>query len=371
MHRSPTTPWRHARRRHLAALTAALVAVLAAPTVASADVKVAFLQGEQVANVDRPGSTAADAISALLAGPTAAETAAGVRTYVPQQTALRSVSVVDGVANVDLSLPFVSVDDDPDSLRARLTQVVQTLTGPEGAKGVRLTIDGGQPLGLFPGVSATSVLTVGYLQTPNVKAPTTAAAKPPETKATTKPVSGLRAAQQRLAALGFLLPGDVDGLSGPVTQAAIIAYQKWQRLPRTGTLTAKTLSTLSHASRPKPETRGGSGKRAEVLLDRQVVLAIENNVVVRTLHVSTGAPATPTPPGDFKVYAQFTRWWSVPFAEWLLWASPFNAGIAFHQLAEVPVYPASHGCVRLTAAQAKWLYDFLDVGNPVKVITRS
>jgi lipoprotein-anchoring transpeptidase ErfK/SrfK len=108
-----------------------------------------------------------------------------------------------------------------------------------------------------------------------------------------------------------------------------------------------------------------------VLLDRQVALAIENDRVVRTLHVSTGAPSSPTPPGDFKVYAKIPKWWSVPFREWLLWAVPFNGGIAFHELAEVPPYAASHGCVRERFVSSKWMYDFARVGMPVKVLTRS
>ena len=49
-----------------------------------------------------------------------------------------------------------------------------------------------------------------------------------------------------------------------------------------------------------------------------------------------GSSATPTPPGDYKAYAKIAKWWSVPFREWLLWAVPFNGGIAFHELAEVP-----------------------------------
>ena len=108
-----------------------------------------------------------------------------------------------------------------------------------------------------------------------------------------------------------------------------------------------------------------------MLLDRQVALAIENDKVVRVLHVSTGAPSTPTPPGTYRVYDRIPKWWSVPFREWLLWAVPFNGGIAFHELAEVPAYPASHGCVRDVYVNSKWMFDFSRVGMPVKVLTKS
>jgi lipoprotein-anchoring transpeptidase ErfK/SrfK len=48
---------------------------------------------------------------------------------------------------------------------------------------------------------------------------------------------------------------------------------------------------------------------------------------------------------------------------------PFVGGIAFHEFADVPVYPASHGCVRQSFAVARWTYDFAEVGMPVKVVT--
>ena len=92
---------------------------------------------------------------------------------------------------------------------------------------------------------------------------------------------------------------------------------------------------------------------------------------MRTIPVSTGKPATPTPPGDYRVYAKIPRWWSTPFREWLPWALPFVGGIAFHELQDVPVFPASHGCVRQSFTVAKWTYDFASVGMPVKVIAKS
>jgi hypothetical protein len=351
-------------------VAAALLAVLAPVRPASAEeaqqstVKVWFLQGEQMISVDRPGATVADAVRQLLTGPTAAEAKRGFRSYVPKGTKLRSATVRSGVATVDLSLQFVQ-GRNAGALRARLSELVHTASGPESATKVRLLVNGGTPLGVFPGVFSAGPITVEYLETPDHPTP-----KPPTE--TAPPVLGpVRAAQQRLAELGYLLPKDVDGQAGPTTQTAVLAFQKWEGLQRDGMLGPQTLKRLQTAERPEPRTRGISGRRAEVLLDRQVALAIENNRVVRVLHVSTGSSATPTPPGDFKVYAKIPKWWSVPFREWLLWAVPFNGGIAFHELAEVPAYPASHGCVRESYTTSKWMFDFSRVGMPVKVLGRS
>jgi lipoprotein-anchoring transpeptidase ErfK/SrfK len=339
--------------------------LLAVPATAHADVRVYFLQGEQVVGTTRPGTTAEDALRALLAGPTPAETARGYRTYVPADTGLRSIAVSGSLATVDLTLSFLA-DQAAESQRARISQLVYTLNGTQGVRRVKLLLEGGTPVGLVPGIVTERALSVRSLRTPDVRPPSTAE---PSTGATPAPQrTSVRAAQERLADLGYLLPGDVDGRLGPATTAAVIAFQKWEGLGRDGVIGPATTARLRTASRPTPSTRGGSGRRAEVLLGKQVALAIEDNRVVRTIHVSTGAEATPTPPGSFKVYGQFARWWSTPFQEWLLWASAFNGGIAFHQFPDVPVFPASHGCVRITVAQARWMYDFLDVGTPVRVI---
>ena len=163
----------------------------------------------------------------------------------------------------------------------------------------------------------------------------------------------------------------LDGRLGPSTANAVLGFQKWERLDRTGLLDAPTKLRLKTASRPSPLTQGAPGKRAEIFLDRQVALLIDNNEVVRAIPVSTGKPSTPTPPGDYRVYAKIPRWWSTPFREWLPWALPFVGGIAFHQFGDVPVFPASHGCVRQSTTVARWTFDFATVGMPVKVISRS
>jgi hypothetical protein len=67
----------------LEVLLLAIVLGLAANGSAAAPadrVQVFFLQGEQLVHVSRAGSTAADAVRGLLAGPTRAEARRGLRT---------------------------------------------------------------------------------------------------------------------------------------------------------------------------------------------------------------------------------------------------------------------------------------------------
>ena len=355
--------------RALHVVLLAFVAVLACVGGASAagatpHVSVYFVRGEQLASVQRPGSSSFDAMRGLVAGPTPAERAQGFRTYLPPRTRLLRVKVANRVATVDLNDAFAS-GRDSESLLARLSEVVRTLTGPEGATKVQLLMNGRIITARFPNISLSHPITFRYLQTPNVAVP-----KPPALRLQ-PPDPAVKTLQQKLIDLGYLVRGDDDGRFGPATQNAILSFQKWERLDRTGLLNTETKARLAIATHPSPITKGAAGKRAEVLLDRQVALLIDDNEVVRTIAVSTGATATPTPPGDYHVYAKIPRWWSTPFREWLPWALPFVGGIAFHQLQDVPAYPASHGCVRQLYTVARWTYNFATIGMPVKVIARS
>jgi len=337
---------------------------MAAPATAAPHVSVYFLRGEQLAVVQRPGKTPFDAIRELIAGPTRAELKHGFRTYVPTNTHVLSVKIVNGVATVDLNERFASGSDQA-SLLARLAQVVRTLTGPQGAKKVQFLMNGGVVAARFPGISMSRPITLGFLQTPNVPVPQPPALRLPP------PDPAVKALQQHLIELGYLVAGEDDGRFGPATQNAILSFQKWERLGRTGLLDTQTKARLIVATHPSPISKGNTGKRAEVLLDRQVALLIDDNEVLRTIAVSTGKPSTPTPPGNYHVYAKIPRWWSTPFREWLPWALPFVGGIAFHELQDVPAYPASHGCVRQLYTVARWTYNFATVGMPVKVIAKS
>ena len=344
-------------------LAVSLVATAAAGTPEHR-VAVFFLHGEQLGRTTRPGAGAVDAVRQLLAGPTRAEARDGFRTYIPSRTPLRRLNVSGGVATVDLGRRFLAARTRP-SLLARLSELVRTLTAPQAANRVQLLVDGQPVTGVFPGIDTSKPVSFRYLSTPNGPVP-----QPPPPRLR-PPDKHVKAAQLQLIALGYLLKGDADGRLGPVTSNALLAFQKWERLSRTGLLDSPTDSRLANAARPQPVTRGRTGRRAEILLDRQVALLIEDNAVVRAIAVSTGKPSTPTPPGDYRVYAKIPRWWSTPFREWLPLALPFVGGIAFHQYLVVPSYAASHGCVRQSPTVARWTYDFASVGMPVKVITRS
>ena len=101
-------------------------------------------------------------------------------------------------------------------------------------------------------------------------------------------------------------------------------------------------------------------------LRRQVALLIDDNRVVRTVHISSGAGGK-TPTGSFRVYRKERYSWSVPFKVWLPWASYFTGGVAFHEFGSVPTYAASHGCIRVNHYDAAMLFGFAETGTRVDV----
>jgi hypothetical protein len=150
----------------------AAVVWIAISSAASAPprVSVYFLRGEQLASAQRAGRTPLEAMRQLIAGPTPAETRRGFRTYLPTGTRVLGVSVANGVATVDLNKRFAS-GRNRGSLLARLSQVVRTLTGLQGAKAVQLLVKGGIAADRFPGISMSRPITFRFLQTPNVAVP--------------------------------------------------------------------------------------------------------------------------------------------------------------------------------------------------------
>lgn len=133
-----------------AATTQATTAATAtpAPTI-SFDVW--FARGDRLVSERRthPATqrVATAALAALLAGPTAAERAAGDTTAIPAGTRLLGITVHDDVANVDLTSEYQSGGGSL-SMQVRLGQVVYTLTQFTTVKRVRFALDG-TPVDVF------------------------------------------------------------------------------------------------------------------------------------------------------------------------------------------------------------------------------
>ena len=107
----------------------------------------------------------------------------------------------------------------------------------------------------------------------------------------------------------------------------------------------------------------GHGRHVEADLSRQVLALIVGGRVERIYHTSTGAPATPTILGSYRVYRKDLG----TNAKGMVHSSYFIRGYAVHGYPSVPVYPASHGCLRVPLADALSIYNWLRYGDRVDV----
>ena len=310
-------------------------------------VEVAFVRSGRLVRVERvvPQGVSAEvhALRELVQGPTRLERRQGIRTAIPEGARLRSVRADGDVWLTSFSRSLLGAGA-PATKETRLAQIAVTLA----------------PLG--PQEYA-AVATEGRLVT------TLRLGMRPDTwRAETGENDYryvVRGIQLRLWLLGYLDRSDVTGSLDYLTEQALLAFQGWEDLDRTGSVTGQTQVALFTASRPEPSARR-PGRRIEIYRDFGVLLMVDSGEVVRVMHTSTGNAGL-TPVGSFRVYVKALLSWSVPFKVWMPYAAYFTGGIATHQSPNVPSYPASHGCVRLPEGEAERVYGFVEVGTPVAV----
>ena len=177
--------------------------------------------------------------------------------------------------------------------------------------------------------------------------------------------------QRRLKELGYLL-GPADGVKGQQTRASVMAFQQVNGLSVDGVVGPVTLAALD--APVAPELRGGPATRIEVDLTRQLAHVVREGTRVVTLHVSSGngeayrggTAHARTPVGDFRIERRIH---GERHAELGVLYDPlyFHRGFAIHGSNSVPNHPASHGCIRVTRADASWLISNVTDGTPVQI----
>jgi hypothetical protein len=165
--------------------------------------------------------------------------------------------------------------------------------------------------------------------------------------------------ERRLAQLRYALLR-VDNSFGPDTADAILAFRKVRGLARVGSVNRALWRAILNARPPQPRVRRGD--HIEVDKTRQVLFEVRNGRVVRAVHVSTGATGN-TPVGAWRVYWKDAGYNSLG----MYYSLYFLRGFAMHGYNPVPVYPASHGCVRLPIWFARSFFDRWPVGATIRI----
>lgn len=182
-----------------------------------------------------------------------------------------------------------------------------------------------------------------------------------------------REAERRLADLGYWT-GAVDGIFDPATRAGLIAFQKWEGRETTGRLTFDELEAIRNSTSPKARETGYA--HAEVDLDRQVLLVINDAGEARALPISSGSgkpfidegqqSVAHTPRGRFLVYDKVEGWEQGQFRG-MYYSNYISGGVAIHGYESVPNKPESHGCIRIPLFAAREVSKLMPIGTIVLV----
>lgn len=167
--------------------------------------------------------------------------------------------------------------------------------------------------------------------------------------------------ERRLVELHYRLAGVNRGYDHR-TADAVVAFRKVQGMQRVFTVDTAVWRALADPRIPRPRF---DMKRFHFEVDqtRQVLYTVQDGRVTNVIHVSTGKPSTPTPDGTYHVYSKCPC--LTPLG--LYYPSFFDGERALHGYVEVPVYAASHGCVRIPYWNAKWVYRLALIGTPVMI----
>jgi N-acetylmuramoyl-L-alanine amidase len=166
----------------------------------------------------------------------------------------------------------------------------------------------------------------------------------------------VRELERHLAELHYAIKR--DGYFGSEDLEAVYAFQKVERLARTGRVDA-ALWTRIVVSRTPPARYDGD--HIEIDKARQVLFVVRGGKVALAVATSTGATGN-TPLGTWHVYRK------VGGFDWVLYyPSYFLRGFAVHGYPDVPPYPASHGCARIPMWIAQTVYAQIGYGSTVIV----
>jgi lipoprotein-anchoring transpeptidase ErfK/SrfK len=119
------------------------------------------------------------------------------------------------------------------------------------------------------------------------------------------------------------------------------------------------------------------------------LLFFDDAKLVRWFGVATGRSEYPTPTGDYEVVTkQRNPWWYPPPSDWAKDADPVPPGpgnplgtrwmglsapyVGIHGTPDAASigYSASHGCIRMRSPDAEWLFQHVEIGTPVFIISK-
>jgi len=169
----------------------------------------------------------------------------------------------------------------------------------------------------------------------------------------------VRVLQQRLSRLGYVV--GQRGLYDDRTARAVTAFRKVTGMERTTIATSEVFRRLAKGQGRFHVRYPNHGRHVEGDIGHQVIALINGSKVERIYPMSSGKPSTPTIIGNFRVYMREPG----TNGHGMVDSSYFIRGYAIHGYAEVPVYNASHGCLRIPIPDAASVYNWVRFGTRV------
>jgi hypothetical protein len=143
----------------------------------------------------------------------------------------------------------------------------------------------------------------------------------------------------------------------------VLAFRKVTGMARTTNASIDVMRALARGRGGFRVRHPEHGRHIEGDLSRQVIALIDKGRAQRIYHTSSGAPATPTVIGHFRVYLKTPG----VNAKGMVDSAYFIRGYATHGYPSVPIFPASHGCLRLPIPDARPVFNWIEIGTPVDV----
>jgi peptidoglycan hydrolase-like protein with peptidoglycan-binding domain len=174
--------------------------------------------------------------------------------------------------------------------------------------------------------------------------------------------ASVRLLQSELSHQHYSVP--LNGVFDEATARAVIAFRKLTGLERVSSVDHSVFSRLMHGGGRFHVRYVRDGRHVEADLTRQVLAEIEPGGHVHAIYeMSSGKPSTPTVIGHFNVYSKTLG----VNQNGMVDSNYFIRGYAIHGYPEVPVYAASHGCLRVPIPNAAAIFSWVQIGNAVDV----
>jgi hypothetical protein len=167
--------------------------------------------------------------------------------------------------------------------------------------------------------------------------------------------------QRRLQRLGYST--SLSGVFDSHTSYAVLAFRKVNLMGKSSYAGQAVFNKLFRNRGAFRLRHRGPARHVEFDWSRQVLVIARNGRPWRTHHASSGKASTPTVFGTFRFYRKEPG----TNSHGMVHSNYFIGGYAVHGYPSVPLYPASHGCIRIPIPQAAGIDRAIAIGDVIYV----